>query len=144
MHTTVTIPNADTGARVVVHALADADGGYVREAAVELADSGLHARGVVDIQCPDSGRDTDLAEFFQELAGSWRGWAGARTWRSLCGCLRLEATHDGVGHVSLAATLAPLYEAWSARVVVQVEAGEQISQLAADLREQSRDGQGNG
>jgi hypothetical protein len=136
VRTALTIPKAGNGGRLVVHAPSEMDGGYAWEADVELVDSGIHARGVVDLPSSDSGHDIGLAGFFQELAASWRGWPGARTWASLCGCLRLEATHDGIGYVILAATLTPLYEAWSARIAVQVEAGEEMSQLAADLCDQ--------
>jgi hypothetical protein len=40
-----------------------------------------------------------LAGFFAELAASWRGWRGERTYESIEHDLRIVATHDG--HVRL-------------------------------------------
>jgi uncharacterized protein DUF6228 len=51
--------------------------------------------------------------------------------------LRITARHDGTGHVTLGGTLhqgpsSP--DEWLARVVITVEAGEQLASLVADLR----------
>jgi len=80
--------------------------------------------------------DQDLIAFVRSLADDWRGWSGARTWRSLDGDMLIDAHHDGRGHVSLGASLChrPMFsDAWSARVVVGLEAGEQLSRLVTDL-----------
>jgi hypothetical protein len=73
----------------------------------------------------------------QGLADDWRGWTGERKWRSLDAKMWIDARRDGSGHVTLGATLqedASGSDAWSARVVVVLEGGEQMSGLAADLR----------
>jgi hypothetical protein len=46
-----------------------------------------------------------LAEYFGEIAASWRGWEGDRSWVSLEGELRLAAVHDKLGTITLTAEL---------------------------------------
>src|SRR5262249_40761466 len=71
------------------------------------------------------------------LAGADRGWDGVRTWESLERDLRIDATHDGQGHVNLRFVVrGPRgYEpdAWEASVVVTVDAGEDMRSLVAEL-----------
>jgi hypothetical protein len=50
--------------------------------------------------------------------------------------MTLEATHDGTGHVQIAVTLrqaqrAHAPDAWSARIVLTLEAGEQLREIAS-------------
>lgn len=139
----MTIPPGGTGGRIVLHSPDNTQNpGYVWEVGVALAGEGMHAQGVVDIPCPESGQDAELVSFFQDLAESWRGWEGTRTWESFGSVLRIDATHDGFARVTISAMLTPLYEDWSARVAVQAEPGEQLSRIAADVRELlERDGE---
>src|SRR5262245_40932375 len=44
-----------------------------------------------------------LDAYFADLAKHWRGWSEMKEWESLG--LRLGARHDGLGHVTLEATL---------------------------------------
>jgi hypothetical protein len=81
---------------------------------------------------------TTLSGFVEGLAADWRGWDGVRTWRSMERELCLDARHDGLGHVSLGVTLrasVPNWDdtAWTARTVFLLEAGEEMTRLAADL-----------
>ncbi|HEY8456034.1 MAG TPA: DUF6228 family protein [Actinopolymorphaceae bacterium] len=111
--------------------------GYVAVMRAELRGHGLHASTDVKVSLPSEDEDPDLLPFFQGLARDWRGWSGERAWRSLDGKLWIHAVHDGAGHVSMTATLresASAPDAWTARVTVSVEAGEQMSTLVADLR----------
>jgi hypothetical protein len=73
-----------------------------------------------------------------DLADAYRGWDGVRTWESLEHDLRMEATHDGRGHVSLRFVIRgpQAYEpdAWEASVVVTLDAGEDMRRLTAELK----------
>lgn len=75
----------------------------------------------------------------QGLAGDWRGWNGTREWWALEGEMGLDACHDGRGNVTLGVTLkrsrtSYADDAWSARVVFTIEAGEEMTRLANDIR----------
>ena len=43
--------------------------------------------------------------FFKDMATSWRGWSGAKTWEDLECRVQLIATSDALGHVSLVVEL---------------------------------------
>jgi hypothetical protein len=74
-----------------------------------------------------------LREFFRSLAADWRGWEGARTWKSIEHDLSIEARVDRRGHVRLVFTLRQSYrpDAWSSTVVAEVDAGEEMTRLAS-------------
>ena len=75
----------------------------------------------------------DLATFFESLTDNWRGWTGTRQWESLEGQLRIAATHDG--HVRLRVTIRAEHpNDWRATGTVTIDAGEQLSRAARDLR----------
>ena len=77
------------------------------------------------------GGGDGLSGYWADLAKSWRGWSGEKTWQSLEGDLAFSATSDRTGHVRLRVTLA--YGApwrWQTEVVLAVEAG-QLEGLAA-------------
>ncbi len=46
-----------------------------------------------------------LAKFFGELAASWRGWDGPKVWNSLEDEFSLTCSHDGLGHVTVDASV---------------------------------------
>jgi hypothetical protein len=119
-------------ARWVLHPPTDPWGdGYVASLDVELHDRGLDAGAGVELSWPPDGSETDLVLFLQGLADDWRGWAGERRWRSLDGRLEIDARHDGRSRVTLGATLV---DGWTARVPVELEPGEQMGRLVADVR----------
>ncbi|MER7444649.1 DUF6228 family protein [Micromonospora avicenniae] len=56
------------------------------------------------------------------------------------GEMEVDAHHDGRGHVAIGVMLrrarqAYAHDAWSARAVFVVEAGEEMTRLAADVRD---------
>src|SRR5262249_46137098 len=97
-----------------------------------LADAGVDAGTWVRTFDGDG-----IVDWADDLAESYRGWDGVRTWESLEGDLRIDATHDGQGHVNLRFVVrGPRgYEpdAWEASVVVTVDAGEDMRSLVAEL-----------
>ncbi len=125
------------GTRWVVHPPYDPYGdGHVWRMVTEIHDGQLTA---VTDACLD-GQVTTLAGFVAELAADWRGWPGVRRWQSLEGELELDARHDGRAQVGLGVTLRPSGSDvadmhWSARAVLVLEAGEELSRLATDLAE---------
>ncbi|GAA2368648.1 hypothetical protein GCM10010170_068640 [Dactylosporangium salmoneum] len=131
--------------RWVVHPPQDPYGdGYVYTIVTQLFDDGMIASTSAKMDGVFAGSQaTTLSAFVQTLADDWRGWDGIRTWRALDHELALDARHDGRGHVSLGVTLrasVPSWDdtAWSARVVFVVEAGEEMTRLAVDLRQALR------
>lgn len=112
------------------------DDDMFRYVSMMIVGEGMSATADVQLSLLDR---PPLHEFLATLAESWQGWTGARTWRSLERQLELNARHDGWGHVTLGVTLksyrfAPPNEDWSARTSLVIEAGEQMQQLAADVK----------
>lgn len=77
-----------------------------------------------------------LIALFQALADDWRGDKKEVTWTAIEHGLRVDSKRDSVGHVFLTFELRENYQqdAWAARVVVSVEAGEEMSRLAGAVR----------
>lgn len=125
--------------RWVIHPPRDPYGdGYVYKIAVELHDDGMTAATIADVDGGVADLAMTLAGFVEGLAAEWRGWDGIRTWRSMGRELAVDARHDGRGQVSLgvrlrAGGLDRDDTAWSARTVFVLEAGEEMTRLAADL-----------
>ncbi len=76
-----------------------------------------------------SGVPIDL---FEAIAREWRGWQGPKQWESLEGELKLTATMDRTGHVSVQVELRR-GGAWELRAWIVLEAG-QLDAIAAQLR----------
>jgi hypothetical protein len=128
----VVAPAGSTG-RWVVHRPIDLYGdGYVHTVLVELRDEPLSARGAVTFE----GRSPEnLRDFLVGLEEDWQGWPAVRSWTSMEGEMMLEASHDGRSSVRIAVTLRRPertydLDAWSARIVLTLEAGEELRQLA--------------
>ena len=107
-----------------------ADGPY----ADEFLDYQVEVRGdavQASVRVRSMGGD-DLAGFLRDLAAGFRGWAGARHWRSLEDQLSIDATHDGRGHVTLIAQLrrGPYRDDWELAIPIVVEAGAEMTALA--------------
>jgi hypothetical protein len=113
--------------------------GYVGHLHVELRDEGLHAQTTATIDGYLTGGVGDLAAFMQQLADDWRGWPGRRCWHALEREMTVEATHDARGYVTLEVTVrrhrdSYASDAWSATMVLTLEAGEQMTALARQVR----------
>jgi hypothetical protein len=112
--------------------------GYVLQMPVEVQDEGLCAQTTVTIDGYPRGGEGDLAGFVRGLAEDWQGWSGRRVWDALEHEMSIAAVHDGRGYVSLAVTLRRhrrpyADDAWSARSVFTLEAGEEMGALASDI-----------
>ncbi len=79
----------------------------------------------------------DLTPFLHELAETFTGWEGTRTWRNLDRDIEIGATYASRGYVDLTWTLRSRPYAWgpnwTASVTIRVEAGEQLRTLTADM-----------
>jgi hypothetical protein len=80
-----------------------------------------------------------LPDFIDQLASDYRGWVGERTWHT--NHLSVRAGFHAGGHVALTWNLRPWRpgvlrsEPWQVSITTWVEGGEQMTNLAADLRE---------
>lgn len=96
-----------------------------------LRGSGLHA--ALDAVTPHYVYVfDDLIDFLDGLARDWRGWSGERVYESLDHDLRLVAVHDG--YVFIVVTLKH-GDGWRVTSTVSVEPGEQMTRVAAGMRE---------
>lgn len=62
-----------------------------------------------------------LRKFFGELASSWRGWDGSKVWSSLEGEFSLACEHDGLGHVTVVASIRD-HGSWEAKMTMNLVA----------------------
>ncbi|MFE4416546.1 DUF6228 family protein [Streptomyces sp. NPDC056821] len=76
-----------------------------------------------------------LDDFLSSLAEDFRGWDGARTWRSLERDLTLSAEHHPGGYVHLTWGIhdRPPSEEWHFETTTVHQAGEDMRNLAADI-----------
>ncbi|WP_235945120.1 DUF6228 family protein [Verrucosispora sioxanthis] len=98
----------------------------------EVGDAGVNAATSVRTLDGDG-----IVAWTDSLAESFYGWDGVRSWQSLEHELRIDATHDGRGHVSLRFVIRGPQgyeaEAWEASVVVTLDSGEDMRRLVAEL-----------
>jgi hypothetical protein len=76
-----------------------------------------------------------LSDFMDGLAADFRGWSGERSWST--NHLKLIAVFHSGGHIELRWTLQPWIsrpDSWKASVTTWVEGGQQLTDLAADIR----------
>ena len=109
------------------------DDGVPWSLTVHLVLAGVSA--VAKVWLAQDGFETPLAEFFDALAGDSLGWRGTREWTAYEGGLRLGATMDALGHVTIAVELheASGPDGWLVRGDVPLDAG-QLAQVAVDVR----------
>ena len=91
----------------------------------------LHARIGAEVWVWD---DSWLPGFLAGLAEDFRGWSEERLWRT--NHLAVRAVFHSRGHVALTWTLQPWTtqpDTWQASITTWVEAGAQMSALAADM-----------
>jgi hypothetical protein len=76
-----------------------------------------------------------LAEFFDAMADSWRGWSGERSFASLEGDLDMTAAHDG-RHVEISVRLRQFEPGdWSVSAKITIDPGEDLAAAARSVRE---------
>lgn len=77
-----------------------------------------------------------LVELFRSMARDWRGWEGARSWRSREGGLKLSCTSDRLGHVTLEVTMNGFEkpESWRFTGTLVVDPG-QLDRIANEVQE---------
>ncbi|WP_406210478.1 DUF6228 family protein [Kitasatospora sp. NBC_01560] len=101
---------------------------------VSLRGEGLHAR-VEDVKVWVWDGEY-LFDFLDGLAADFRGWDGERTWQT--NHLALSATFHSGGHVCVTWSIQPRLTArqtWAASITTWLEAGQQMADLAADVRD---------
>jgi Family of unknown function (DUF6228) len=105
--------------------------GWLESYAIELEALDFHA----SIRIENPGFSQPPTQLFDELATSWAGWEGVKTWLAMEGELELKATCDRIGHVTLAVSIVPYAQSgqWSAQAGVTIEAG-QLERLATEAR----------
>jgi hypothetical protein len=122
----VTIKSANTGAKL------EFSGVRNEYFTVEFSSVSLSASHAVWVYAGDCER---LVNLFLEMAESWTGWEGAKTWDAIEGDFSLSCTCDKLGHITLEVELvgrdAP--ELWSAKFNVEVEAG-QLEKIANEMK----------
>ncbi len=75
-----------------------------------------------------------LGDFLAELAEDFRGWEGARTWRSLECDLTLSARHSGRGvHLTWGLHDRPPAERWHFTTTTTHAPGEDMRNLATEM-----------
>ncbi|MBY8881112.1 DUF6228 family protein [Actinacidiphila acidipaludis] len=75
-----------------------------------------------------------LDVFLAELAEDFRGWEGARTWRSLEGDLTLSARHSGHAvHLTWGMHDHPPSDEWRFEATTEHAPGEDMRNLAAEM-----------
>jgi hypothetical protein len=103
-------------------------GGSMR---IELHGDGLDAATGVFIFDFDG-----IDDYFNDLAANWRGWEGTKSWRSPESHLVVEATATSNGHRRLRFSLRDLpVPTWRAWVELDLEGGEEMTRVAAELVE---------
>jgi hypothetical protein len=110
--------------------------GYVR-IPVSVSANGVAAESALEFEEWGGGQHRVLA-FLNDLAGNWRGWAGAKDWSDDHGTVTISATHDGVGTVLLAVSLVPQPGwdgpgSWTLNMTVAVDPGS-FNSVANELR----------
>lgn len=71
---------------------------------------------------------------FDEMARDWKGWKGTKTWAALEDELRLEASADSTGHISLVVTIRDYNDPaeWRLKATLDLEA-DQLPELAKSV-----------
>lgn len=71
---------------------------------------------------------------FEEMARSWTGWSGEKSWKDLESRVILRASSDRTGHISLRTELVGQDYESRLVVVIEFEAG-QLEGMAASVKE---------
>jgi hypothetical protein len=129
MDLAVELGNEQTG-RLVITDPIRGEQGEIWSVLVRVECQGLTAESRVSAHYASAF--DDLIAFLRDLASSWKGWSGEKTWLSLEHDFGLLAVHDGYGHVRLTVTLkgpnAP--PAWTVSPEITTDPGAQMSEAA--------------
>ena len=100
---------------------------------VSIVAESLSAKTVV--RSAEGPNPTSLHRFLRELADDWKGTQPDRTWDAIEHDLSIDAHRDSLGHVLLTFSLRQSYQpdAWLVKVVVRVDAGEEMVTLAREV-----------
>ena len=95
--------------------------GWLESYVIELEALDFHAKTRVE----NPGYGHPPSQLFEDLAASWKGWEGIKSWFAMEGELDLEATSDRIGHVTLTVAIpaSANQRQWSARVAVTMKPG---------------------
>lgn len=108
--------------------------GWMVSYIVEISMPGVLA----NIQVDNNPAGHPPSKFFSDLASSWHGWEGEKSWGALEGEYDLVATCDSLGHITLSARLrsdpAQIAPCWRTTVSVLLEAG-QLDLIQHDVEE---------
>lgn len=96
--------------------------GWLDSFVVRIKEPGLNAEARVENSGVIQGPET----FFRDIAQSWRGWVGEKTWHALEGELALIATADSLGHITIRVQLQPTAgpDSWRTVTYAYAEAGQ--------------------
>ena len=117
-NSTFVITSARPGARLALR--------WTRPSFIQVAVEDHGLRAASEIHAIVSGPANLPTSFFDDMAGSWRGWRGAKAWSSYEGDFQLSASSDGKGHVFLRVALAAgaSDDLWRAETQLLLEAGQ--------------------
>jgi hypothetical protein len=84
-----------------------------------------------------------LIGYLDDLAASWKGWEGEKSWHDDSGAVAFKATHNRMDTVALTVSLRPSYgfprpNTWQADIVVPIEPGE-LGRIASHVQSLIRD-----
>ena len=100
----------------------------------EVIDGGMRAKSRVLLA--RGLEQANLNEFLDEVAEGWKDGPKLSEFTSIEHDLAIRATRDAFGHVGLRFTLSDGYRenAWTASVTISVDAGNDMTTFAADMR----------
>lgn len=124
MENVVTIKSSKDATRLVFTAI-------TKDSFLAVLES-VNFSGRITVSTYIAGPPTDL---FNEMARDWMGWEGTKTWGSLEDELRIEASTDLTGHISLIVTIRDYSDPanWRLKAKLELEAG-QLTELARSAR----------
>jgi hypothetical protein len=122
--------SSDPALKATFHSRRYDETGWLDSFAIEIEASDFK----VTTRIQNPGYGFPPSQLFDELAESWEGWKGVKTWLSMESELEFEATCDLTGHITLN-TRIPGHESgkWFTQAKVMIEAG-QLRRLADEAR----------
>ncbi|WP_141491487.1 DUF6228 family protein [Longimonas halophila] len=123
MDETVEIQSCDSPARLLLSDLSYDGSGQDSWASfvATIEDDGLHA----NVRVFDLGPES-LVDLFEQMNEEYRGWDGAKTWKSIEGQMALSCTSDRSGHAFVEVVLRPDLrpDRWEVNSRLRIDAGQ--------------------